>query len=129
MENEHGTRPATPASPANSANDKDRPVQSNASVPPSNFAPPENATRLGSDEGGFEPADDCAGGEAEIEAMFRVRLMDLRRLPPSERAAALRAAREWREGARRALRDRRSGARLAQYALWRSRRQPPRAPG
>lgn len=44
---------------------------------------------------GLEPIEDGDAVETEIERLFRARIGGLRRLPRRERAAALRAAREW----------------------------------
>jgi hypothetical protein len=57
-------------------------------------------------ENGESEDDDAAA--REIEAIFRRKLMGLRRLPKRERAAALRAAREERQLALHALRQRRA---------------------
>jgi hypothetical protein len=128
VENERGTRPATPASPATSANEKDRPILFQRPAQLFSSATPSEVTRAGSDGEGFEPVEE-GGAEGEIEAMFKAKLMDLRRLPRCQKPLALRAAREWRQSALAALRAKRARDRLAQYALWRSRRQAPRAPG
>jgi hypothetical protein len=127
MENERGTWPATPASPATSANEPERPIQ--VSVPPSISAAAVEVTRSGSDGAGFEPVEEDAGAETEIEAAFGAKLMDLRRLPRSQRPLALRAAREWRQSALKGLREKRARDRQVQHMLWRLGRQTPRAPG
>jgi hypothetical protein len=124
MENDRGTRPATPASPATSANESERPIQ--ISVSPSISGA---AAHAGPDGAGFEPVEADAGAEAEIESMFKAKLMDLRRLPRCERSLAFRAAREWHQSALNALRAKRARDRQAQYMLWRLGRQAPRAPG
>lgn len=77
----------------------------------------------------FDDEDQDGGAEAEIEAMFRAKLMGLRRLPRYERPAALRAAWEWRQAALRALREKRARDRHGRYMLWRQQRLPPREPG
>jgi hypothetical protein len=68
-------------------------------------------------------------GEGEIEMMFRARLSALRRLPRHEKAAALRAAREWRTGAMKALREKRAARRLARHRLWQAQQPMPRPTG
>jgi hypothetical protein len=86
-------------------------------------------TRHGSPVHGFEPLEEDEAAEAEIEAMFKRRLMGLRRLPRYQRAGALRAAREWRQLALKALRERRATDRHARHMLWRLGLPAPRQPG
>jgi hypothetical protein len=130
MENERGTRPvAPPVSPAIPANEKDRPILFRSSDQPFRSAAASEATRAGSDACAFDPVENDGAAEAEINAIFGAKLSDLRRLPRCQRSLALRAAREWRQSALAALRAQRARDRQAQYALWRSRRQAPRAPG
>jgi hypothetical protein len=124
MANDQGARPASPWPPANAANDGQGPT----SAPPI-FSGANDGVRLGPDEAGFDPVDQNGAAEAEIEAMFGARLLDLRRLPAHEKSGALRAAREWRRMALKALGEKRARERLAQHAIWRSQRQPPRTLG
>ena len=65
------------------------------------------------------------GAERHIEETFRRKLSALRRLPPCERAAALRRARDDRDLDLRCLRDRRHRARIAQRKLRRERAPEP----
>lgn len=115
--------------PAVSANEKDRPIHFENPAELLKPAAASEVTRLGSNAEGFDPVDEGGAAEGEIEAAFKARLVDLRRLPRCQRGLALRAAREWRQLALSALRAKRARDRQAQYALWRSRRQAPRAPG
>jgi len=68
---------------------------------------------------GPRPADEDDAGEVEIKAIFREKLMALRRLPRHERPAALRAAREWFLMAMKAAREKRARDRYGKYMLWR----------
>ena len=68
---------------------------------------------------GLDAVEEDGAAEAEIEAMFKRRLMGLRRLPRYQRAGALRAAREWRMLALKTLRERRATDRHARHMLWR----------
>jgi hypothetical protein len=88
----------------------------------------EPATR-GSPFVGFELVEEHEAAEAEIEAMFKRRLMGLRRLPRYQRAGALRAAREWRQVALKALRETRATERHARFMQWRLGLPAPRQPG
>lgn len=116
-----GTGPiATLVSPASSAKAtgiKTEP-SSSARVPP-----PPTPIRLAQDDvreesmGPIEETDDEA---FEIELEFRRKVAGLRRLPKRERAAALRAAREWYALALQALRERKAGKRHAHYLAWRA---------
>ena len=76
-------------------------------------------TRIGSFPIGPPPAEDGDAGETEIKAMFQGKLMALRRLPRHERAAALRAAREWLLLAMKALREKHARDRYGKYVQWR----------
>ena len=117
MENSHGTGPATPESPATPANEKDQQIRLPVEgAPGSRFIP-------------AEPTDDAEAAEAEIEALFKCRLMGLRRMPRYQRALALRAARDWRQLALKALREKRERERHARYVLWRSQLPPSIQPG
>lgn len=129
LENERGAWPAAPVPPAISANEKDRPIRFENPAELFRPAAASEVTRLGSDGERFDPVDDGGAAEGEIEAAFKARLMDLRRLPRCQRGLALRAACEWRQSALSALRAKRARDRQAQFAFWRSRRQAPRAPG
>jgi hypothetical protein len=117
MENDHGTGPATPESPATSAYEKDRQIRASAvGAFGSRFTP-------------LEPTDGDESADAEIEAQFKYRLVGLRRMPRHQRAAALRATREWRQLALKALREKRERERHARHLLWRSQLPPPIRPG
>jgi len=124
-ENERGTGPATPVSPATSASEQSRPDKFQAVARTIlNAAAAIELTRrdflsLGSDA----PEDD---GATEIEAEFRRKIAGLRRLPRQQRAAAVRAAREWFLVALSALREKRARDRHARHML---RRQQRRSPG
>ena len=61
----------------------------------------------------------------EIESLYRRRLAGLRRLSRHERAAALRAARDWRRQAISALRERRAAMRHANRLARRLRARSP----
>jgi len=74
---------------------------------------------------GLEPDEDSNGADAEIEAIFRRKIVGLRRLPRRQRAQALREAREWLAFALQALREKKATARHARYVLWRQSRLPP----
>lgn len=65
------------------------------------------------------PVEDNSG-EVEIEALFKQRLVGLRRLRRHERSHALQAARQWRLVALKALREERASKRRAMRAGWRS---------
>jgi hypothetical protein len=68
---------------------------------------------------GPPPTDEDDAGEVEIKAVFQGKLMALRRLPRRERAAALRAAREWFLMALKAAREKRARDRYGKYMQWR----------
>jgi len=68
---------------------------------------------------GPPPADDDDAGETEIKAVFQGMLRCQRRLPRHERAAALRAAREWFLMAMKAAREKRARDRYGKYMQWR----------
>jgi hypothetical protein len=72
----------------------------------------------------LEPAEEYDAESAEIERMFKSRLRDLRRLPRSQKALALRAAREWRQLAKQALTEKHLRDRHARYMLWQLRLPP-----
>jgi hypothetical protein len=78
---------------------------------------------------GFDGGEEDETAEAEIEAMFKRRLMGLRRLPRYQRAGALRAAREWRVLELKALRKKRATDRHARLMQWRLSLPQPRQPG
>jgi len=65
----------------------------------------------------LDAMEEDEGAVLEIEAVFRRKLMGLRRLPRSERASALRAARDWRQSALKALREKRASERHARHML------------
>ena len=117
MENDHGTGPATPESPATSASERDR--QTRFSL----------RDAFGSPFIPLEPTDGDEAAESEIEALFKCRLMGLRRMPRYQRPLALRAAREWRQLALKALREKRERERRARYVFWRSQLPPAVRPG
>jgi len=73
----------------------------------------------------MDDLQDDAGMMMEIETDFRRKLMGLRRRPWNERAAALRAAKEWRKSALKALREKRAGERHARHLLRRLRAPAP----
>lgn len=85
--------------------------------------------RDGSEPIGFGPTEDTDDEAFAIEQEFGRRLAGLRRLPRRERAAALRAAREWRVLALKALRERKAGERYARYLAWQAQLQTPRPAG
>jgi hypothetical protein len=66
--------------------------------------------------------DDAEASEFDIDTIFKQKLSGLPLLPKKERAAARRAARDWRRQALMALREKRATARHARYML----RQSPR---
>jgi hypothetical protein len=73
--------------------------------------------------------DDDDGAELEIEAMFKRRLMALRRLPRHQRPLALRIAKEWRALALKALREKRAIERHANHMARRQSSERPRLSG
>jgi hypothetical protein len=77
----------------------------------------------------LEAPEDDGAAEAEINAAFRRMLSGLRYLRRDERAAAVRAAREWLVLEMKGLRNRRANDRRARIALRRLRRPPRRQPG
>jgi hypothetical protein len=116
-ENDTGTRPAAPLSPSDESANEMRQQSFKASAVRVEF----KAAVLGELTRGGPPPDSQDledDGAAEIEDEFRRRLLALRRMRPHERAAALRAAREWRSLGLKALRDRRARDRRARAALW-----------
>jgi hypothetical protein len=128
METDHGNRPATPASPARPAHEIEI---------TSSWAPAAASTSLstGSARANWSvPPPDLSGesddaASAEIEAEFRRMLSGLRRLPRGARAAALRAARNYRYLAHKALREKRQCDRQAAHRAWRDRLPAPKPPG
>jgi hypothetical protein len=94
----------------------------NAGMPAEPTRPDEAPIGLGSME-------DDEASEFEIAAEFRRRLSGLRHLPRRQRAAALRAARDWRSLAVKGLRERRANKRHARYLFWRSQLPTPTRPG
>lgn len=70
------------------------------------------------------PIEDNSG-EVEIEALFKQRLVGLRRLRRHERSHALQAARQWRLVALKALREERASKRRVMRAGWQSRGPAP----
>ena len=113
-ENDRGNGPATPGSPGKPANHRQEPIEFKTPPQASNGLP-------------FEQVDEEDAAQAEIEAMFRWKLISLRRLPRYQRAAALRAAREWRLLALLTLREKRARDRRAQYVHW-CQQMPPLRP-
>jgi hypothetical protein len=69
------------------------------------------------------PTIDEHGAGREVEAVFQDMLSGIRRLPRRQRAAALRAAREWRFLEMKALRDKRARERRGRYLALRQLRQ------
>jgi hypothetical protein len=126
-----GTRSAaTPVSPASSAikmkqPDKIEVPDKEKAKPPSSINVAREASSDRSDAplaGGMDPIDDHIAEAIEIERMFHLKIMGLRRLPRYQRAGALRAAREERQLALNALKEKRLRERHARHAL-RQRRQ------
>jgi hypothetical protein len=77
----------------------------------------------------MEPVEDDDAARDEIERLFQAMLMGLRRLPRSARAAALSAAREWRQVALCALREERARKRKARFAALKRQTPAPRLGG
>jgi len=61
--------------------------------------------------------DELSGAKADIDNVYRRKLVGLRYLRRSERPHALRAARDWRKSALRALREKRAVERHARRTL------------
>jgi hypothetical protein len=130
MANDRGTGPAPPESPADAANESEEPIKWQPPIRPV-FC--DAATTGSKDRGSawvnLNSAEEDEGADAVIEAMFRYRLMGLRRLPRYQRSHALRAAREWRFLELKALRERRARDRHARYMQWRLQLPPPSGSG
>lgn len=130
MEETHsGTAPATRGSPASSATHRDHPIEFQALLRALSAAAAIEIMRRGGDMMPFiplEPAEEYEAEQLEIERLFKCRVRDLRRLPRSQRALALRAAREWRQLALLALREKRIRDRLSRHMLREMRLPPPR---
>jgi hypothetical protein len=126
MENDRGTGPATPRSPALSASDSDLPFERQVPLRAFSQAAAVEITHHGAPLIPLEAMEEDGGEAAEIERMFKSRLKDLRRLPRSQRALALRIARECRQIALKELRERRARERHTRYMLWQMRLPPPR---
>ena len=101
------------------AGEKEKPIRVGASGGTGFEATRIELTRTGSFPIGPPPGDEDDAGEAEIKAMFKGKLVALRRLPRRERAAALRAAREWFLMAMKAAREKRGRDRYGKYMQWR----------
>jgi hypothetical protein len=118
MGNDRGAGPAEPSPPDYPANKIERQFEDHSATPARRdwaVAAELAQRRDRSDES--EPVEDGDGAEIEIETDFGRRLAGVRRLPWRERAAARRAAREWRLGALKALREKRATARHARFTL------------
>jgi hypothetical protein len=129
---ERGTGPAaTPVSPAaRLAGEIDQPSKSAVSIRAEfHAAAVIEASRWDTSFPDFVDQDEDSAAAAEIEAMYQVRLMSLRRLPRHERPYALQAAREWRQLAMKALREKSARERRARHMAWRLQRPAPRPPG
>ena len=72
--------------------------------------------------GGSEEGDE---EDQAIAAEYQRRLAGLRHLPRAARAGALRAAKQWHQGALRLLRDKRAAARQARRLAQRWQLPPP----
>jgi hypothetical protein len=117
-ENDRGNGPATFNSPANQANHKGQPIEFNTPARAAHGPPIP-----------FDPVEENDAAAAEIEAMFKWKLIGLRRMPAHQRAHALRAAREWRLQALLALRKKRARDQQARYVHWRQQLPPTGPPG
>ncbi len=117
--NKRGVGSATLESPEYSAKKSERQAVQSDKGTGRKFGPIVLNELLGRDRP--LPESDVAEGEAEereIETVFRRKLAGLRHVRKSERAGALKAARDWRTLALKALRKRRASKR---YATWVSR--------
>jgi hypothetical protein len=74
----------------------------------------------------LDPVDDEEAAENEIEREYQGMLLGVRRLPRSQRPAARRAAREWRQMMLAALREKRRRERRAKRAQGQLQRPAPR---
>jgi len=128
METDQGARPATPPPPAILAHATDRLSEPTAALRGQfHSAASLEVTRWSGLCPILEgPAED--GAEAAIAAEYQQRIAGLRRLRRPERAAALRAARDWRASALKALRQKRENERYARHAHWRWQMQQLRMP-
>lgn len=126
-ETERGAGPATSGPPASSAHREIEVGRSHLTAIRPSFGMSDGGESGSARSTAGDASDDAlAAEELEVERAYRLRLANARRLPRSERQAALKAARLWVMGERKRLRDKRASLRRLHRTVRRQiRSQPP----